>query len=61
MKHLISIADLTKDELYEILKLAERLKEERYKGRVTEYLKNKSLAMIFELPSTRTRISFQFK
>lgn len=59
MKHLISIADLTRDELYEILELAERLKEERYKGRVTEYLKNKSLAMIFELPSTRTRISFE--
>jgi ornithine carbamoyltransferase len=59
MKHLISIADLTPEELYEILELAEKLKEERYKGRVTDYLKNKSLAMIFELPSTRTRISFE--
>jgi ornithine carbamoyltransferase len=59
MKHLISIADLTPKELEEILNLAEKLKEERYKGRVTDYLKNKSLAMIFELPSTRTRISFE--
>ncbi|ADB57459.1 ornithine carbamoyltransferase [Archaeoglobus profundus] len=59
MKHLISMADLTPEELEEILKLAEKLKEERYKGRVTDYLKNKSLAMIFELPSTRTRISFE--
>ena len=59
MKHLISMADLSSDELEEILKLAEKLKEERYKGRVTDYLKNKSLAMIFELPSTRTRISFE--
>lgn len=59
MKHLISMADLTPEKLDEILKLAERLKEERYKGRVTDYLKNKSLAMIFELPSTRTRISFE--
>ncbi len=59
MKHLISVADLTSEELDEILKLAEKLKEERYKGRVTDYLKNKSLAMIFELPSTRTRISFE--
>ncbi|MBO8180612.1 MAG: ornithine carbamoyltransferase [Archaeoglobus sp.] len=59
MKHLLSIADLEKDELFEILKLAEKLKEERYKGVVTDYLKNKSLAMIFELPSTRTRVSFE--
>ncbi len=59
MKHLISMADLSSEELDEILRLAEKLKEERYKGRVTDYLKNKSLAMIFELPSTRTRISFE--
>ncbi|AAB89987.1 MULTISPECIES: ornithine carbamoyltransferase [Archaeoglobus] len=59
MKHLLSMADLEKDELFEILKLAEKLKEERYKGVVTDYLKNKSLAMIFELPSTRTRVSFE--
>ncbi len=59
MKHLLSIADLTKEELFDIIKLAEKLKEERYKGIATDYLKNKSLAMIFELPSTRTRISFE--
>ncbi len=59
MKHLLSIADLKKEELFEILKLAEKLKEERYRGVVTDYLKNKSLAMIFELPSTRTRVSFE--
>ncbi|WP_202320751.1 ornithine carbamoyltransferase [Archaeoglobus neptunius] len=59
MKHLLSISDLTRDELFEILKLAEKLKEERYRGIVTDYLKNKSLAMIFELPSTRTRVSFE--
>ncbi len=59
MKHLLSILDLTKSELLEILQLAEKLKKERYKDVVTDYLKNKSLAMIFELPSTRTRISFE--
>ncbi len=59
MKHLLSIADLTKEELFEIIRLAEKLKEERYKGVATDYLKNKSLAMLFELPSTRTRISFE--
>ena len=59
MKHLISISDLNSDELAEIIELAEKLKAERYKGVVTDYLKNKSLAMIFELPSTRTRVSFE--
>lgn len=59
MKHLLSILDLTQKELSEILELAEKLKSERYKGVVTDYLKNKSLAMLFELPSTRTRLSFE--
>ncbi|MEM2022881.1 MAG: ornithine carbamoyltransferase, partial [Archaeoglobaceae archaeon] len=59
MKHLTSIADLTQEEITKIIKLGEKLKEERYKGVVTDYLKNKSLAMIFELPSTRTRVSFE--
>ncbi|MET1124504.1 MAG: ornithine carbamoyltransferase [Archaeoglobaceae archaeon] len=59
MKHLLSIADLSSEELFEIIRLAEKLKEERYRGVTTDYLKNKSLAMIFELPSTRTRISFE--
>ncbi len=59
MQHLISISDLSSDELEEIIELAEKLKSERYKGVVTDYLKNKSLAMIFELPSTRTRVSFE--
>ncbi len=59
MPHLISISDLSSDELIEIIELAEKLKTERYKGVVTDYLKNKSLAMIFELPSTRTRVSFE--
>jgi ornithine carbamoyltransferase len=59
MKHLISISDLTREEIEEILDLADELKAERYKGVVTEHLRNKSLAMIFELPSTRTRVSFE--
>ncbi len=59
MKHLLSISDLSPEELSEILELAEKLKTERYKGVITDYLKNRSLAMIFELPSTRTRVSFE--
>lgn len=59
MKHLISIADLSKQEILELLETAARLKEDRKKGIFQEKLKNKTLAMIFELPSTRTRISFE--
>ncbi len=57
--HLISIADLSADDIYGILDLAEDLKVKRKTGEVTDYLKNKSLAMIFEKSSTRTRVSFE--
>jgi len=57
--HLISIADLSVDEVNDILNLAEDLKKMRKEGVVTDYLKNKSLAMIFEKSSTRTRVSFE--
>jgi ornithine carbamoyltransferase len=59
MQHLVSISDFSSDELVDVIELAEKLKTERYKGVITDYLKNKSLAMIFELPSTRTRVSFE--
>ncbi|MEM0215908.1 MAG: ornithine carbamoyltransferase [Archaeoglobaceae archaeon] len=59
MRHLISIADLSKEEILELLKLAVKLKNDRKKGIFDEKLKNKTLAMLFELPSTRTRISFE--
>jgi ornithine carbamoyltransferase len=57
--HLVSITDLSVDEVNDILNLAEDLKKKRKEGVATEYLKNKSLAMIFEKSSTRTRVSFE--
>jgi len=57
--HLISIADMGVEEANEILDMADRLKKERKEGVVRDYLKNKSLAMIFEKSSTRTRVSFE--
>ena len=59
MKHLISMADLSNEEIIELLDMAEDLKEKRIRGKVTDLLKNKSLAMIFEKSSTRTRVSFE--
>ncbi len=53
------MTDLTSDEIIEILDMAEDLKEKRVRGKVTDLLKNKSLAMIFEKSSTRTRVSFE--
>ncbi len=58
-EHLISLSDLTKSEILDILILAEKLKDERKRGILRDYLKNKNLAMVFELPSTRTRVSFE--
>lgn len=59
VKHLISISDLTEEEILGIIELAEKLKDERKRGVFRDYLKNRSLAMVFELPSTRTRVSFE--
>lgn len=57
MKHLTSIHELTGDELQEILRLSKEIKAhpQRFRGA----LAGKTLAMIFQKPSTRTRVSFQ--
>jgi len=57
-KDFISILD-AKDELIALLDSATNLKNRQKDGELFEPLKNKTLAMIFEKPSTRTRISFE--
>lgn len=59
MKHLLSIADLSVDEVWQVLKLAKKLKEEWQKGGNKPLLKGKTLGMIFQKPSLRTRVSFE--
>ena len=59
MKHFISIADLTPDELHNLLALATRLKAEWRAGGNAPLLKGKSLALLFQKPSLRTRVSFE--
>ncbi len=59
LKHFIDVQDLSFKEIHEIFNLMTMLKEARYNGAVPQLLKNKTLAMIFEEPSTRTRVSFE--
>jgi ornithine carbamoyltransferase len=59
MKSFVSIGDLTKDEILDVVHLAVRLKEERSKGIFSKALEHKTLGMIFEKPSTRTRTAFE--
>jgi ornithine carbamoyltransferase len=59
MKHLLKMLDLTTDEIIEILNLADQLKYERKHGIPHTLLKGKTLGMIFEKASTRTRVSFE--
>lgn len=58
-KDLISIADLSKQEMDEIFKLAIQIKKKTKAGRSPKLLADKTLAMIFEKPSLRTRVTFE--
>lgn len=58
-KDLLKMSDLDKDELLELIELAQRLKYEKQHGIAHELLKGKTLGMIFEKSSTRTRVSFE--
>ncbi|HEX7576236.1 MAG TPA: ornithine carbamoyltransferase [Candidatus Methanoperedens sp.] len=57
--HLLSIADLSHWDIINLLDIASDLKEKRKRGKTNDELKNKTLAMLFEKSSTRTRISFE--
>ena len=59
MKHLLKMLDLKKFELIEILDLADQLKYEQKNGIKHHSLRGKSLGMVFEKASTRTRVSFE--
>ena len=58
-KSLASLYDLTREEIEQILKTSELLKLQLIRGQEHPVLKGKTLAMIFEKPSTRTRVSFE--
>lgn len=59
MKHFLKLLDLTKEEIISILDLADQLKTQNKQGIEHHILKGKTLGMIFEKSSTRTRVSFE--
>jgi len=56
IRHFIDISDLNKSELKKIINFAKKIK--KHPNKYNNLLKNKSLGMIFEKPSNRTRLSF---
>ena len=59
MRHFLGLKDFTKEEILEILSIAHRLKADLKAGQAKPLMAGKSLAMIFEKSSTRTRVSFE--
>lgn len=59
VKHLIDTIDFTKQEMLDLFETIRMLKEFDMQGAVPKILKGATLAMIFEEPSTRTRVSFE--
>lgn len=58
-KHLLTLADLKKEEFEAFFKRAIVLKEKQKKGIAEPLLGGKSLGLLFDKPSTRTRVSFE--
>ncbi len=59
MKHLLKLSDWSKEEIWDTLQLAIELKDQNKKGIEHHLLKGKTLGMIFQKSSTRTRVSFE--
>ena len=59
MNHLLKMLDLSKEEILDILNTADQLKYEKKHGIEHHHLKGKTLGMIFQKSSTRTRVSFE--
>ena len=59
MKHLLTLEQLSKEEILDILNLADQLKFQRKNNIEHHLLKGKTLGMIFQKSSTRTRVSFE--
>ena len=59
MRHFLTLKDYSKEEIVEIINLAIQIKKETKENIFKKYMPNKTLGMIFEKSSTRTRVSFE--
>lgn len=59
MRSILSVADLTRKEFTDVLERASVLKEETKRGRWRNELEKKTVALLFQKPSLRTRVSFE--
>src|ERR671936_1581052 len=58
-RHFTRVADWSRDDLESVLDLADELKELQQRGEEHRLLPGRALGMIFQKPSTRTRVSFE--
>ncbi len=58
-RHLLADTDLTPEEIHEVIDTAARLKRMHKNNQPHHYLTGKSIGMIFQMPSTRTRVSLE--
>jgi len=59
MRHFLSLKDFTKNEILEMITLAQKIKIQTKEKKFVPYLEHQTLGMIFEKSSTRTRVSFE--
>ena len=59
MEHLLSMLTMSDQEIIDVLDLADKIKAEVKQGVFKPYLKNKTIGLIFQKASTRTRVSFE--
>lgn len=58
-KDFLTLTDYAPEEIHQFLQLAQKLKQQKKQGQLESLLSKKTLAMIFDHPSTRTRVSFE--
>ena len=59
MRHFLTLADFSKEELLEMIALARKIKDQTKQRKFVPYMEHQTLGMIFEKSSTRTRVSFE--
>jgi len=59
MRHFLTLKDFSKEEILEMISLAQKIKAQTKKKEFVPYMERQTLGMIFEKSSTRTRVSFE--